>query len=311
MLTVCICTHNPKEQLFIEVLSALAGQVSSAVFDVLIIDNASTPPIPDDVLTPLSSAGLTARIVREAKPGLVHARLRAIAEFSGTWMLCVDDDNIISPGYVAEGLTFVGANPHVGAFGGKLLLPPDLHVPAAASPFLPYLAIKDLGNAPLGGVSDKWEVWEPPAAGAFVARSVLEHFAHFVLQTPLATSLGRAPGDFASCEDALLMRSAYRLGLATAYNPRLRLTHCIDPTRLELPNLIRLLEAYGRSHATLSFLLRGSRAPPFYYRNALSTAATMTFAALRHLPAPIFGYARARYHWAASRAYRNLACTQA
>ncbi len=306
MLSICICTYNPKPALFARVLTAIAEQ-SRLGFDVLVVDNASTPALQADLLAPLGARGIEARLVREETPGLIHARLCAIAATRSDWMLCVDDDNILAPDYIAEGLAFIAAHPDVAAFGGKLMLPTGTHVPEGVAPFLPYLAIRDAGETVLKGISAKWEVWEPPAAGAFIARAVLEDFAAFVAANANAAALGRAPGSFASCEDSLLMHSAFRIGRATAYNPRLRLEHHVDPARFGSSNLVRLMEGYGHSHAVLENLLRGPAPAPRYYRtpaHAMAVALAAGVSDLKH--SPLYAYARARYHLAAARAYRAL-----
>ena len=306
VLSICICTHNPKPDLFARVLESVAAQ-SEKRFDVLLIDNASSPPLGESALAPLHGRGIAARILREEKPGLIHARLRAIDATTSDWMLCVDDDNVLAPDYVAEGLAFIDAHPHVAAFGGKLLLPDAIKAPIGARPFLPYLAIRDAGDTPMIGVSATWEIWEPPAAGAFIARAILDDFAAFVRTNAASTALGRAPGSFASCEDSLLMHSAHRLGRATGYNPRLKLDHHIDPKRFENASLLRLMEGYGRSHVLLEQLVRGRVTTPHYYRTPALVAATMAAAMAHHItPSPMFGYARARYHLAAARAYRDI-----
>lgn len=306
MLSICICTYNPKPDLFARVIEAIAAQ-SEQTFDVLVVDNASAPAVREDVLAPLRARGIAARLVREETPGLIHARLCAIDATTSDWMLCVDDDNILAPDYVAEGLAFMRAHPSVAAFGGKLMLPEATKPPSSVRPFLPFLAVRDAGNEPMIGVSNTWEVWEPPAAGAFVARAVLDDFAAFVRTNAASTALGRAPGSFASCEDSLLMHSAYRLGRATAYNPRLMLEHHVDPKRFDYASLLKLMEGYGRSHVVLDQLIRGPIKTPHYYKTPAHVGLAMMVAMAHHfLPSPAFGFARARYHLAAARAYREL-----
>jgi glycosyltransferase involved in cell wall biosynthesis len=306
MLDISIATHNPRQPLFSRVLESIARQ-SDTSFGVLIVDNASTPALSDTVLTPLRTAGIAARLVREDVPGLIHARLCAIAATQGDWMLCVDDDNVLAPDYVAQALKFIAANHDVAAFGGKLMLPQSVYLPAGVAPFLPYLAIRDIGDEPKKGVSARWEIWEPPAAGAVISRAVLEDFAAFVRNDVRATALGRTPGGFASCEDSLLMHSAFKLGKATAYAPTLRLEHHIAPERFTFGNLTRLMEGYGRSHAVLEQLLRGPVRTPPYYKTPARVASLLLATGLRDmLRSPTFSYARARYHIAAARAYREL-----
>ncbi len=306
MLSICICTHNPKPSLFARVLEAIAAQTRRS-FDVLIVDNASSPALDENVLAPLLARDIAARIVREEIAGLVSARLRAIASTTSDWMLCVDDDNVLAPEYVAEGLAFIETHADVAAFGGKLVLPPEIRAPDAVRPFLPYLAVRDVGDEVLMGVSEKWEIWEPPAAGAFVSRPVLKDFAAFVRANVAASRLGRTPGGFASCEDSLLMHSAYRLGRATAYNPRLRLDHHVDASRFEFSNLVRLMEGYGRSQPVLEQLLRGPIRTPAYYRTPLHATLVALAAGARDIKhSTQFAYARARYHLTAARTYREL-----
>lgn len=307
MLSVCICTHNPKPDLFARVIASIAAQ-NEIAFDVLVVDNASNPALSEEVLAPLRARGIAARLGREEKPGLIHARLCAIdATADSDWMLCVDDDNVLAPDYVAEGLAFVQAHPNVAAFGGKLLLPDAIKPPGGVKPFLPFLAVRDVGDEAMSGVSANWEIWEPPAAGAFIARAVLDDFAAFVRTHSASTALGRAPGSFASCEDSLLMHSAYRLGRATAYNPRLQLEHHIDPARFNYDNLFKLMEGYGRSHVVLDQLVRGPVTTPPYYRTPMHVALTAAVAMVRHAaPSPAYGFARVRYHLAAAQMYREL-----
>ncbi len=309
MLSIGICTHNPKLDLFAKVIHAIAEQ-SDTAFDVVVVDNASTPALDQSVLAPLLARGIEARLSREERPGLIYARLHAIDATSSDWMLCVDDDNVLARDYVAEGLAYIRAHPEVAAFGGKLLLPEGARVPANVRPFLPFLAVRDLGDEARTGISAKWEIWEPPAAGAFIARGVLHDFAAFVRTHARSAMLGRAPGNLASCEDSLLMHSAYRIGRATAYNPRLRLEHHLDEGRLQQDHLVRLMEGYGRSQAVLDYLLKGSAPTPRYYRTPVHVALTTFVAAARQLTtSALFAYARARYHLAAARAYRELAET--
>lgn len=70
----------------------------------IVVDDASTPPIREEVLVPLHGAGAPPTVTREERSGLIQARLHAIRRTSGGWMLFVDDDNELSDEFVAEGL---------------------------------------------------------------------------------------------------------------------------------------------------------------------------------------------------------------
>lgn len=268
IVDICLCTHNPRVETLERAIRALARQSAGpGAFSVLLVDNASTPALTTGLLEPLLAAGIPARLIREEKLGISHARLRAADETDAEWVLFVDDDNELAPDYVEKGVAFARQHPEVGCFGGKLLLAPQLRPARWVVPFLPYLGIKDLGDETLIGRSDKWERWEPPTAGAFVRRPLLDAYRAQAADGDSLARLGRkGRGHLASCEDSLIMRNAYALGLANAYHPALVLYHHLDPRRFAFRYLVRLLYGYGVSHVVLESVLSGGPKPvPPYY----------------------------------------------
>jgi hypothetical protein len=184
------------------------------------------------------------------------------------------------PNYIAEGVRFAGSHPDVGCFGGKLLLPPELLAAAWTKPFLPYLGIKDAGEEVILAKSSDWGLWEPAGAGAFVQRCVLNKYRERSESDAELFRLGReGRRNLASCDDSLIMRGAYGLGLANAYDPALVLYHHLDPRRFRLSYLIRLMYAYGVSHVVLESLIKGRQTVPEYYARKRRTAKLLLSAA--------------------------------
>ena len=266
MLDVCICTHNPETRNFRNVIAALANQgAAKHVFRVLVVDNASTPPVSSTLLQPLREKGVPCRVVFEPRLGLSSARLKAISETRGDWVLFVDDDNELERAFIATGLAFIAQSPKVGCFGGKLILPGYLNPPQWALPFLPYLGIRDDGDDVISNYADEWGPWEPAGAGAWVHRRVLNSYMRISTVDSKFYELGRkGKSGLASCDDSLLMRSAFRAGLECAYVPQLNLVHHLHPRRFRFSYLIRLMSAYGRSHVILDTLLKGHPTIPPY-----------------------------------------------
>lgn len=267
MIDVCLCTHNPRPEILTKVLTSLLKQtVGRDAFRFLIVDNASSPPIDGSLLTQFAKQGIVAHMVSEPMPGIARARLRAILETDGEWLLFVDDDNELMPDYIEAGIKFASKHNDLGCFGGQLLLAPDLSPAPWIKPFLPYLAIKDIGHEPLFGKSASWGPWEPPTAGAFIKRSVLALYHQRAASDEDIFKLGRTgKHNLSSCEDSLIMRGAFSLGLANAYNPSMILYHHLDAKRFNLKYLIRLMYAYGVSHVVLESLLNGPQPIPDYY----------------------------------------------
>lgn len=259
---VCICTFNPVFPVLERVIISIGEQTISPT-EVVLIDNGSFPGISESILEPLKRRGIASRLVIEPTIGLSHARLRAIRETSTDWIVFVDDDNEISIDYIACGLEFIRENPGIGCFGGRLLLPPSISPPSWVIPYLPWLGIKDEGDQlVINHTSSAWGVWEPPGGGSWVCRKVLSEYVRRTCEDGRGLNLGRqGAAGLASCDDSLLMRGAYRVGLGSAYVPGLVLYHHIAMRRFQLGYLLRLLFAYGESHALLESLLSGLLTP--------------------------------------------------
>lgn len=269
MLDVCICTHNPQLDILSLVMQSLAKQtVDRGTFRVLVIDNASVPRIGEAIFAQLRNVGIETRLAFEPVPGLQRARLHAIGKTSCDWILWVDDDNELSPNYIEQGLNFIQLHPEVGCFGGKLVLPDSISPKSWVLPFLPFLGIKDAGENIIIQKADKWGPWEPPGAGSWVHRKVLDEYCRRARVGEEFFRLGRVGSSgLASGDDSVLMRGAYHVDMACAYVPQLQLLHHLNRKRFAIKYLVRLMKAYGASHVVLESILRGPQSVPNYYAN--------------------------------------------
>jgi glycosyltransferase involved in cell wall biosynthesis len=83
-------------------LESLAAQRDAAPFDVVVVDNGSSPPLAESVQVHLERLGPGARIVREPSNRLSPDRWqRALDATSATMILVPGDDDVAEPGYVA------------------------------------------------------------------------------------------------------------------------------------------------------------------------------------------------------------------
>jgi glycosyltransferase involved in cell wall biosynthesis len=304
---VCICTHNPRAPLLRLVLAALARQTAHPdSYRVFLVDNASDPPIQDGVLEPLTRRGVCSSILRVPELGVTKARLRAIEATKAPWILFLDDDNVPDVDYIEHGLLFLSGHSEVGCFGGKLLLPPELNPARWCVPFLDYMAIKDLGETILSGVTHSWRNFEPPTAGAFVSRAVLNKFREILAKNADGFLLGRVGlRSLNSCEDGLMMHCAGKLGLALAYYPRLKLWHHLDPARFQLRYLLRLMTAYGSSHVLLESLIKERVTLPTYYSTSEIFRTMLHTICKDWQRSAAFAFAKVAYHLSARREFRR------
>lgn len=252
---VCICTHNPRLELFSLVIKAIANQtLHKSTYKVWIIDNASYPPIKDTSLTHLSTSGISYEILREPKLGIVFARTLAIKSSTSEIIIFVDDDNELPANYLENALNIFAAHPEIGMCGGKLLLPKDILYPSWIQPIIPYLGVKDAGEQPMSGTCQNnydWRIWEPPTAGAVIRKSVTQNFLQVLETIPNHLILGRRGKGLLGSEDSLLAYCAYQSGLECSYQPSLQLIHHISSHRLKFTYLLKLLFAYGQSYVLL------------------------------------------------------------
>lgn len=273
MVQVCICTHNPRPDVFDKVLAALRHQTRPDAFGLVIVDNASHPPIETWACRDALGPDIPLRIERENALGVTAARARAVEVTTTNWVLFVDDDTELAPDYIERGLAVIAANPTIGCFGGKLVLPNYLRPSPWTRPLLPFLAIKDIGDEPMTSMADEWRSCEPPTAGAFVSRPVLERFRSTVRGNRLAQLLGRkGHKGLRSGEDALMMRGAYALGLSVSYQPSLKLVHHLNPRRLRFNYLVKLMWGHGRTLFVLDRIVASARPRPSHgqHRSAVS-----------------------------------------
>lgn len=238
--TVIIPTYNPRPDYLARVLAALKAQtLSPKQFEILLIDNASTPPVA------LSDAP-DVRILREPKPGLRFARECGILAAQSEILFFVDDDNVLAPDYLVQGLELFAAQPAVGAAGGRII-PEFESAPASwVAPHHDLLALRDFGPTP---AVSRWREGDrahypwcaPLGAGMAVRKSCALAYVQ-ALQTMLDAEVDRQGSALGGAGDnELILCGVLRQGYEVAYAPALRATHLIASRRLTCEHLTHLL----------------------------------------------------------------------
>jgi glycosyltransferase involved in cell wall biosynthesis len=200
----------------------------------IIIDNASTPPLNVDL-----SWCSSARIVREDRLGLVHARLRSFAESCGEILVFVDDDNVLDPEYLQRAHTALTCDDTLGAIGGRVIPRYEAEPPSWFATLGLDLACRDLGNLPLYAKWDRssverrdYPVCAPIGAGLVIRRSAYADYVVAARSDEARTTLGRKGSSLASGEDNDMVMILLAAGWRVAYLPELRLEHLIPARRL-------------------------------------------------------------------------------
>ena len=117
LVSVIICSHNPRPDYFRRCLSALKDQtLPRDRWELVVVDNQSDAPVAARVDLSWHPA---LRIVREEKLGLTPARLHGIRESRGEMLVFVDDDNVLDPNFLETALVVAEQKHFLGAWSGQ------------------------------------------------------------------------------------------------------------------------------------------------------------------------------------------------
>lgn len=242
MISVVIPTRNPHGGRLRRTLAALAAQeLPRTAWELVVVDNGSSPAV--------SAAGesllaeLHARVVIESVPGLTSARLAGFRCARGGLVVLVDDDNLLSPGYLTAVHDRFAASPSLAAAGGPVLPEWETPPPVWSIEFHGLLALRDLGPSPRvaqGAPAAPWPKFAPVGAGLALRRTAALAYADAVANDPRRRSLDRTGTSLASGGDNDLVFTALHAGGDVAYFPEMRLTHLIPAGRLDPDYLARL-----------------------------------------------------------------------
>jgi glycosyltransferase involved in cell wall biosynthesis len=248
LVTVVLCTWNPRRDVLARALDALAKQSLPAdAWELLIIDNGSAPPVE---MPEFPGAAIRCRVVVEPIVGLTSARIRGIREARGPLIVFVDDDNVLDRDYLATALNLAETRPDLGAFSGRVSPEFAVEPPAWLRPFHAYLALSDFDR-------DAWSTKTfpddvlPCGAGMCIRRAPVEAWAQAVAADPRRLSLGRKGQSLLSAEDTDMALACIDQGYATGRFTALHLTHVIPAGRLEFDYLRRLARDLGVSYGRL------------------------------------------------------------
>jgi glycosyltransferase involved in cell wall biosynthesis len=118
-VSIILCTHNGLNRLQ-PTLEHLCRLDKVDDMELIIVDNASTDNTNTFCTEYLTQhATYPWKVFYEAKPGLIHARQKGIAESQYDTLLFCDDDNYLDPSYVRIGEEIMNKHSKIGALGGN------------------------------------------------------------------------------------------------------------------------------------------------------------------------------------------------
>ena len=248
MLSVIICTHNPRWDYFQRCISALRDQrLPYDQWGLVVVDNRSDEPLagrldlfwhPD------------AHVVREETLGLTAARLRGIRESKGELLVFVDDDNVLDVDFLEIALRTAEERRFLGSWSGQCRPAFEEPPPEWTRRYWGNLVIREFDN----------DVWSnlprlpesmPCGAGLCVRRDVALHYLDLHESGKRSFQFDRNGKSLLSGGDNDLAACACDIGLGVGLIASLKLTHLISPERLTVDYLARLAEGIHYSSTLL------------------------------------------------------------
>ena len=259
MISVIICTYNPKHIYISRALSALRNQTLALDnWDLLIIDNNSTIPVQQNIDI---SWHPNAKVILETKQGLTPSRIRGIKEARFEILIFVDDDNILECDYLENSLNISIEFPKIGVWGGDIVGEFE-ELPAKwTDQYWYYLAIRKVEK-------DYWSNdvsssrSEPCGAGMCLRKDVAKYYCHKLENDILRNSLDRSANNLISGGDTDIVLTALQLDYGMGVFKKIRLKHIIPQNSLTEDYLLKLMEGMKYSHLVLNFIWTRQNAVP-------------------------------------------------
>jgi len=226
LISVAICTYQRYESLALTLESLENQAIPPIAREILVIDNSPDPQASQSEHDKHKTIpGL--RWFHLGRPGVAHARNRAVAEAKADRLAFIDDDVTVSPGWLAAVLNAFerfGRNAH--SVGGPVR--PHWLAPRPewlAEGMLPFLSLIDRGPTDRLLAHEEWI----PTANAAFRVDRLKNIGGF------CETLGRNGNavTLLSNEDTELLGRLHAAGGQTAWSPGASVLHRIDPSRLD------------------------------------------------------------------------------
>lgn len=248
LISVIICTHNPRCDYLDKVLQALKDQaLPTELWELLLIDNASEQLLSEEIDLCWHP---TAHHIREDQLGLTPARLRGIKEAVAETLVFVDDDNVLDKDYLEVALQISKDWPSLGAWGGQIRPEFEEPPPDWTKPYWWMLAIREFEQDKWSNLLHNYET-TPCGAGICVRKVVAEKYAGIIRNDLQRANLDRKGKLLLGCGDLDLAFTSCDINLGTGQFRALKLTHLMPKNRLQEEYLLRLAEGNGYSNIIL------------------------------------------------------------
>ena len=248
-VSIIICGYNSATRIS-PTLKALQKQQfkdKAILWEVIFIDNASTDDTESVARKVWNSNPVTEfTIIKEEKPGLMHARKKGLAHAGYDIVSFIDDDNWVEPYWVHKVFEVFSMNERIGACGGKSEAVFEKERPGWFDEYQNAFAVGVQGEQS-GIIDDKRGfLW---GAGLSFRSSLWQDLEQRGFRN---LTVGREGKNINAGEDAELCYAIRLLGYHLYYHEDLVLKHFMPDNRMNLDYLAKMYEGFGKSYARLN-----------------------------------------------------------
>ena len=193
--------------------------------------------------------------------GLVSARLRGFELGKGDVFVFVDQDNALRPDYLQGVADIALEYPHIGTWGGQILLKFDEPEKAPEKRLWGSLCTREVESDVWSNVADHHPS-TPCGAGLCARREVLRHYRTRVLTNPLRRLLDPTPRGPGFGGDTDVAYAGIEIGYGKGIFKRLVLDHLTPVGRCSDDYILRNAEGLAFSSALHGYVDTGRVIPP-------------------------------------------------
>ena len=270
-VSLIICTHN-RANILKDALSSLdhVDVPEEMNMELLVVNNAgtdNTSAVIDEYRA--NNKRFIVKGLFESKIGKTYALNRAIKDANGEILAFIDDDHIVSKGYLGAIFQSVKEHPSYNLFCGRILPnwdgtePPWVH-DNVKYPIRPFpIPCFDLGEK-INEVNPDKGSFIPGAGNLIIRKTVFGNIGLF------SEDLGPKGHNLTGGEDIELVNRAIKKGERLLYVPEILQYHQIDKLKLTMTYVVR--KAYYRSIAAYQFSNsnQNGHVPLYLFRQAFN-----------------------------------------
>lgn len=276
-ITFVICTYN-RAFILKDCLESIFFQIkNSDSCEVLVIDNHSIDNT-REVVNQLTKLYPNLRLVPEKQIGLSYARNRAMQDGVGEWLVYIDDDAKLQPGYFKQ-LQKIIERKQYDCFGGMYYA----WFPFGKPKWLPEgFGDKELIQQEAGPI-DGTKGWLSGGNMA-IKKEVLRSIGGFQVD------LGMTGGKIAYGEETFLQQQLLKKGYCIGFDPQLVIDHAVMSHKLRLS--WHLKNSYAKGRYSVSFSTQITTFTAIFY-----VLKSIVAGLLKRLPKALFKLATNRTYY--------------